>query len=651
MNRKKLKVFVLAMWLLMPLTMVAQQEVFRGLFGREADPYDDIEITEYVMNRDLDETQGGLFQGFGKADGDLNYQGLGSTGGDITNQTFGEETPLGNGLLILLVASAGYATITSKKRDKKENHLKKKNAKLSTVIMALALVLVLSQCKKNEQLTPTSEGVVITLEVKGNNEAKVNVNPNTGTVDFENNDQIIVASNGKYVGMLTYNGTLFTGAISNATDGYPLQFYFLGNVTPEETLTSGITESCSVLISEQEEHLPVISTAPSNETYDANQTAYTAHLLNKCALVKFNVTTSSTAATCITGFNNKVTVDFSGNTITPSKEGNGVITLPAGNGEKWAILLPQNAVEAGEAHSAYSADGLFSGTRAAVPNITDNGYLTAGIDVTLIVPTGAICGKFTINNNEDKIYFSQGNLQYIGSVSTPYWKFADNQWDCLGTTTGQNSNNQNVDRDLFGWGTSGWNTGNSYYHPWDTYKENGSLYGPPGESNLTGTYANADWGVFNPISNGGNQPNQWRTLTHDEWGYVFNTRTTSSGIRYAKANVNDVNGVILLPDDWSTSYYELSGTNTNNTGYSSNTITASEWSTLEQHGAVFFPANGYRFGESVYKVGVNGYYWSSSFVNGTYAYGMYFSDSDLKPQDASTRTYGRAVRLVHVAIH
>ena len=450
--------------------------------------------------------------------------------------------------------------------------------------------------------------------------------------------------------MLTYNGTLFTGAISNATDGYPLQFYFLGNVTPEETLTSGVTEFCSVIISEQEEHLPVISTAPSNETYNDSLTAYTAHLLNKCALVKFNVTTSSTAATCITGFNNKVTVDFSGNTITPSKEGNGVITLPAGNGEKWAILLPQNAVEAGEANSAYSADGLFWGTRAAVPDITDNGYLTAGIDVTLIVPTGAICGKFTINNNEDKIYFSQGNLQYIGSVSTPYWKFSDNQWDCLGATTGQNSNSQNVDRDLFGWGTSGWNTGNSYYHPWDTYKENGSLYGPPGASNLTGTYTNADWGVFNPISNGGNQPNQWRTLTHDELVYIFNTRTTSSGIRYAKANVNDVNGVILLPDDWSTSYYDLSGTNTNDASYSSNTITASEWSTLEQQGAVFLPATGYRFGESVKNVGSYGYYWSSSYVNGNYAYGMYFSDSDLNPQDGSNRTYGRGVRLVHVAI-
>ena len=63
-------------------------------------------------------------------------------------------------------------------------------------------------------------------------------------------------------------------------------------------------------------------------------------------------------------------------------------------------------------------------------------------------PTGAINGKFTINEDGDQVYFSQGNLQYIGSASTPYWKFAENQWDCLGTTTGQNSSNQNADRDL-----------------------------------------------------------------------------------------------------------------------------------------------------------------------------------------------------------
>ena len=264
------------------------------------------------------------------------------------------------------------------------------------------------------------------------------------------------------------------------------------------------------------------------------------------------------------------------------------------------------------------------------------------------IPTGAINGKFTINADGDQVYFSQGNLQYIGSAAEPYWKFAENQWDCLGTTTGQNSNVHNVDRDLFGWGTSGWDCGNTYYHPWDILNSSGSSYGPTGANNLTGAYANSDWGVYNPISNGGNQPNQWRTPTKEEWGYVFDTRTTASGIRYAKANVNAVNGVILLPDDWNTNYYSLSDTNTNDIDFSVNTITASEWGVLEQHGAVFLPATGYRFGASVKNVGSRGYYWSSSYVNGNYAYGLYFYDSDLNPQDCSNRTYGRGIRLVRV---
>ena len=264
-------------------------------------------------------------------------------------------------------------------------------------------------------------------------------------------------------------------------------------------------------------------------------------------------------------------------------------------------------------------------------------------------PVGAINGLFTINAEGKRVYFSQGNLQYIGSASTPYWKFAENQWDCLGTTTGQNSSNSTVDRDLFGWGTSGWDSGNTYYHPWDTYNSTGSSYGPIGANNLTGTYANADWGVYNPISNGGNQSNQWRTPTKNEWEYVFDTRTTNTGIRFAKAKVNNVNGVILLPDNWSTNYYVLNDTNMAGANYSTNTISASEWNTLEQHGAVFLPTTGYRFGTSVKNVGSHGYYWSSSVVNSTYAYGVYFPDSNLNPQDCSNRTYGRGVRLVYVA--
>ena len=261
------------------------------------------------------------------------------------------------------------------------------------------------------------------------------------------------------------------------------------------------------------------------------------------------------------------------------------------------------------------------------------------------VPTGAIKGLFSVSATQ-QVFFSQGNLQYIGSASTPYWKFADHQWDALGTTTGQNSNNQNVDRDLFGWGTSGYNHGAVCYQPWSTSQTNSDYYAYGSATyNLYDQTGKAEWG-YNAISNGGNQTNQWRTLTSAEWGYVFNTRSTASGIRYAKAKVNDVNGMILLPDDWSASYYTLSNTNTSSASFSSNTITASQWSTLEQHGAVFLPAAGIRYGTLFDYLGIKGRYWSASYGNSSTVHYVYFDGSSLYPQDLDYRFIGLSVRLV-----
>lgn len=540
--------------------------------------------------------------------------------------------------------------------------------KISIIVMALAFLAALTQCKK-EQVAPAndSEAVAITLDIKCGNGTRMDVNTATGEVTYESGDKIYVASGGKYVGTLTHNGTRFSGTISDPTVGEPLHFYFLGNVTPAETFTAGTTTTCSVVISDQTEHLPVIEYAPSNETYTAGATTFTAHLLNKCALVKFNVTTSSSSATCITGFNNKVTVDFSGNTLTPSMEGTGVIKLAAGNGEKWAILLPQNALEVGEASSAYSADGVYTGTRAAVPAITDNGYLTTGIDVTVTtevnpgeVPIGAICGKFTINEDGDQVYFSQGNLQY--NKATGVWSFMEHQYDMVETDwqdVGTNYANQNI-VSLFGWGTSGWNNGNMYYQPYDTEhfwdSEIGYGYGPTDETNynydLTGDYANADWGVYNAISNGGNTPNQWRTLTNDEWYYLFNSRSTPSGIRYAKSIVNGVNGVILLPDDWNSSVYTLNYFNRPNATYSTNEIALADWGTMEANGATFLPAAGFRHGNyandgtTVYSVGSDGHYWSVSYRNNDCAIRLCFFNSNLFMNENYERCNGFSVRLV-----
>ena len=260
---------------------------------------------------------------------------------------------------------------------------------------------------------------------------------------------------------------------------------------------------------------------------------------------------------------------------------------------------------------------------------------------------------FSVNGNGKRVYFSQGNLQYIGSAETPYWKFAEHQWDYFGATTGQNSSSHFVDRDLFPWGTSGYNHGAYDYQPWSISNVDSHYNAYHSMSNdLNDQTGQADWG-YNAIANGGNTEGVWRTLTRDEWVYVFNTRYTWSGIRYAMARVNDIKGVILLPDDWDASYYPLNKTNNPTAGHSSNIITASQWETLEQHGAIFLPAAGYRVSSSLYEVGEYGAYWSSThyegdntmYDNSDDAYDNYFYGSLFVGSNAA-RHYGESVRLV-----
>lgn len=250
-------------------------------------------------------------------------------------------------------------------------------------------------------------------------------------------------------------------------------------------------------------------------------------------------------------------------------------------------------------------------------------------------PTGAINGLFSINNNGDKLYFSQGNLQYQASTGT--WRFAEEQYGCAGYDNSYISPTYNGWIDIYGWATSGYNGKYPYMVSTSVYD-----YGD-GESDINGT--NYDWGVYNPISNGGNEANLWRTPTYNELMYIFNYRTTESGIRYAKANVNNVNGVILLPDDWNSNYYALNNTNNGNASFNSNIITTAQWSTMEQLGAVFLPASGKRFGTSYGELGETGGYWSSTHESYDNAYNVDFGDTNLDFYPCS-RDRARSVRLV-----
>ena len=167
-------------------------------------------------------------------------------------------------------------------------------------------------------------------------------------------------------------------------------------------------------------------------------------------------------------------------------------------------------------------------------------------------PEGSIHALFRVGNGK-RVIFSKGNLQFNptlgthtradGTTAPGTWRFAEKQtdYDIKGDSIVSATYNGWIDN--FAWGTSGWSgSGATYYQPYDgriigdvldnpegfserhpninVYDEN--QFGPQGECDLTGEYAYADWGVYNPISNGGNKPGIWRTLKADEFNFFYN---------------------------------------------------------------------------------------------------------------------------------
>ena len=240
----------------------------------------------------------------------------------------------------------------------------------------------------------------------------------------------------------------------------------------------------------------------------------------------------------------------------------------------------------------------------------------------------ASMGVFSVGEGK-QVTFSKGNLQYHPANNE--WRFAPSQLDYIGEANSNYSATYNGWLDLFGWSgsTGAANFGVSKSTYYDDY------YG-----------SFVDWGT-NKI--GTNAPNTWRTLTYDEWDYLRNTRPNASSLK-GVAQVNGVNGLILLPDNW-----VCPAGATFKSGFHSRygveyyaayqTFTAAEWSKIESAGAVFLPAAGSRYGSSVHGVQDYGHYWSASKYNSYYAYYLDFY-SDEADMLYSNRPYGRSVRLV-----
>ena len=233
-----------------------------------------------------------------------------------------------------------------------------------------------------------------------------------------------------------------------------------------------------------------------------------------------------------------------------------------------------------------------------------------------------------------KVYFSPGNLQYQASTNT--WKFANAQYDYLGSENASISSDNDGWIDLFGWGTSGYDYGVACYQPWSTSTDYHCYYSE------TSLMSQADWGS-NVISDS-DYTHGWRTLSYNEWKYLLFDRSTPSRIRFAKATIDTTHGVIILPDGWEASVYPLNHPNEADADFGSNSLSSAEWLALEDQGAVFLPAAGYRKGITVYEAGMTGNYWTSRGENEIMVWCLSFDDGlAMTPLNCYS---GRSVRLV-----
>ena len=328
---------------------------------------------------------------------------------------------------------------------------------------------------------------------------------------------------------------------------------------------------------------------------------------------------------------------------------------------------------------------------------------------------------YSVDANQ-RVYFAHGNLKY--HFTNDQWRFFDEQYGMCTKTEVENTLSTNVsseqgepyyvnatnsdnqpawDRanyihtlsqwtDHFNFGTSGEHaTGNAFRYPWHTFygislgimEGNGYAYGPwdnNASQDLTGAYANADWGVNNrtelnnsltPVAGDWRtQRGDWRTPTQSEWYYCINGSKridVDNSYRYGKARIevssgNYVNGLMMIPDKWHWFLMPEALPFTPGTGgYESNTYTLAQWDVLDRYGAVFLPAAGSRL-HIVEAYGDEGFYQSASCAKNVVpgvvgwntpnqrAYSLYFTSQVVNSPNGATSVFnkidGHTVRLV-----
>ena len=578
-----------------------------------------------------------FFRGYNNEE-DL-YENRGETAieGAFWNQQFGQELPLGSGLLIMVAAGAGYA-VSRRRRSMR---------KAGTMLLALAMILTFTQCKKTIETITTQGKTFISLDVENN--SRYDINLETGAVTYQVGDEIYVINGGSIIGVLECddaNGKHFSGYLFDEdivyhkphtivpSDG--LHFYFVGDKDPD------IDENGNFYVdmSDQSVDRPLLSYGHC--AYDASVTKYRCGMRNKCALVEFELNVETAENAVVRNLPTRALLDFSGDIVPMSTTG-GVKLHREDATHQWAYLLAQDdAITT----SVMLGVDIYSNA-VTVPAIENNNFLNGDNTLQITIsgdPVQIDKTWFSIGTDE-YIKFATGNLQYCpnstGATEPPYtgaWRFAEHQYDVIG------ANNANIDPaytgwiDLFGWGTGDEPT-RCTTEPADypTFEDWGDYCGDVLNDNTT-----------------------WRAMTGSDWSYLMGyDGNEDRQDKCAPAEVCGISGLLLLPNLWECptgcSFTPISAeASTWDKIPETNVYNSSQWALMEGAGAMFFPGAGNRTGTDT-SIDLYPVYWSSTpYTAGPYPipstdyykYAWRFEITSVAAMYATYRYVGCSVRLV-----
>lgn len=290
-----------------------------------------------------------------------------------------------------------------------------------------------------------------------------------------------------------------------------------------------------------------------------------------------------------------------------------------------------------------------AGTKFYAKYVTNKTYAAGSWHNIGLKMAEVVKGKFSVSSTK-QVYFSVSNLNATTSDNgtTWSWHFVSNQYSRVGNGAANTSINGN------GTVTNDGNTKNVDLFGWSTSSTHLGISNNTNNSNYTGDFV--DWGSASEVT--ACIGTGWRTLTSYEWRYLMVTR---SGNRFVMAKKGTRGGMILLPDDWKTSYYSLNNYNDASADFSANSLNDSQWATLEAHGAVFLPVTGQRnSGTTINGADDQLHYWSSTkgdTETGTGANANHMrwmpntttpaGNRGLAPDTGAGRCNGFAVRLVY----